>query len=123
MSGLDISLAPEELEHQVEPLMLLRGTGFSHVALAESLWNDSYGGPGGAALLGFADEEDRSQNFPAGLWQALKTEWYDLACTSSPKYEGLRSKVASLKGSPATVIVSTIAAALATTLGLAAAVL
>lgn len=43
MVGLDIDLAPEELESQAEQLAVLSGTAFSHITLAESMWNDLYG--------------------------------------------------------------------------------
>lgn len=87
------------------------------------MWNDLYGNPDGASLLGFGDREKRDKSLPAELWRALKVEWYELACTSSPKYSGLRVKIAALKGSPATVIVSSIAVGIASTLGLGAAIL
>lgn len=120
---LDIELNPDDLEAEAGELRVLHGASFSHVALAESLWNDKYGESGDPALLGFADEQRRDRSFPAELWRSFQREWYDLACTSNPRYKSLRARVASLKGSPATVIVSSISAGIGATLGLAAAVL
>lgn len=121
--ALDLKLKPADLEGEAEELQVLHGASFSHVALAESMWNDKYGEFGDPGLLGLTDEERRDRNYPAELWQAFKLEYYELTCTSSAKYKNLRAKVANLKGSSATVIVSSIAAGIASTVGLAAAVL
>ena len=122
-TSLAIDLAPEELEAQAEQLRLVSGSGFSHVALAESIWHDLYGNLDDPSLLGFSDREKHNRGLAIEMWRALRTEWYELACTTSPKYEGLRAKIASLRGNPATVIVSSIAAGIAATIGLTAAIL
>lgn len=121
--GLDIELTPEDLESEAEELSFVRGSAFSHIALAESIWNESYGDFHDPGLLGFSDKEKNNTALPAKLWDALVQEYFELVCTNNSKYKELRSKVQTLKGSPATVIVSSIAVGIGAVIGLAAGVL
>lgn len=123
MTGLDVSLEPEDLEAETEVLQLVAGSGVSHVALAQSMWNDMYSNVDDPELLGFGRRAAGKPGVPAEIWQAFKAEWRELACTDSEKYKSLRAQVRSLRGNPATVVVSSIAAGLASALGIAAGIL
>jgi hypothetical protein len=123
MAGLELSLAPADLETETEVLQLVAGSGISHVTVAESMWNDMYGNAQDPELLGFGRRTAGKTGVPAAVWQAFKAEWRELACTNSSKYRGLRAQVKSLRGQPATIVVSSISAGIAATLGIAAGIL
>ena len=123
MTGLDLSLEPSDLEAETEVLQLVAGSNVSHVAVAQSMWNDMYGSVQDPELLGFGRRAAGEAGVPAEIWQAFKAEWRELACTDSEKYKSLRVQVKSLRGNPATVVVSSIAAGLASALGIAAGIL
>ncbi len=121
--SLRVSLEPADLEAETEVLQLVAGSNVSHVAVAQSMWNDMYGNVEDPELLGFGRRAAGKPGVPAEIWQAFKAEWRELACTDSEKYKSLRAQVKSLRGNPATVVVSSIAAGLASALGIAAGIL
>jgi hypothetical protein len=123
VTGLDLALSPAELEAETDVLQLVAGTGLSHAAVAQSMWNDMYGDVEDPEVFGLGDESRSGKGLPTAVWRSFKSEWYQLACTDDPRYDVLRAKVKDLRGTPATVVVSTIAAGLAATLGVAAGVL
>jgi len=123
MTGLDISLEPQELEADSEVLQLTAGSGISPVTLAQAMWNDLYGNVDDPEVLGFGRRAAGDPSVPAQVWIAFKAEWRNLACTDSDKYKNLRHQVKSLRGHPATVVVSAIAAGISTALGITAGIL
>jgi hypothetical protein len=125
MTRLDLSLNPEQIEDQVEELKMMKGVPFSHIALAQSVWNDRYSEFNDSSILGFKEnnKDINNKELSGRLWNAIKEEWFQLACTDNEKYKDLRIEIQELKGGPATIIISSIAVALATTLGIAAGVL
>jgi hypothetical protein len=58
--------------------------------------------------------------FESDFWRACRAELYSLFCTNDRKYEDLRKRIYSTGGKAETVVVSTIAAAVAGTAGLVA---
>lgn len=123
MNELDLDLKAQDLADQVDELRGLAGADFSHTDVADAVWNDRYGELSDPAILGFRDNPDgNDKGLARKLWASLKAELRLLACTTSPKYSELRSKVAALKGQPGTVIVGVISATVAGTLGTAVAV-
>jgi hypothetical protein len=123
MKTLEISISPDELEQDVEQLKMLKGVRFDHVSLAESMWKDQYGDMEDPTLLGFSEKSKGDKGLSRRLWKAFKDEWFELACTNTSKYAGLRRKVAGLKGTPATVIVSSISAGIAASMGITAGII
>lgn len=123
MTGLDIALEPTELEADSEVLQLTAGSQVSPVALAEGMWHDLYGDVDDPEVLGFGRRFSGDPSVPAEVWTAFKIEWRDLSCTDSEKYKDLRAQVKALRGKPATVVVSAIAASFATGFGIASGIL
>ena len=123
MAAFNVAVQPGDLEQEVEQLQLLQACEFSHLSLAESLWNDEFGAPDDPRLLGFREKATGDKTLASTLWKAFKAEWFELACTQNPKYEALRKHVLELKGAPATVVVSSLSAGIAACIGLTAGIL
>jgi hypothetical protein len=123
MKTLEISINPDELEQDVEQLTMLKGIGFAHVSLAESIWKDQHGDLEDPSLFGFSEKSKGDKGLSRRLWKAFKDEWFELACSNTSKYDRLRKQVADLKGAPATVIVSSISAGIAACLGITAGII
>ena len=123
MSDIEIAINASELESLSDELFALKGQSFSHAMLAEAMWNDKFGGVSDPSIFGFGEGKNRDPSLSSKVWSSIKKEWYLLICTNDEKYDDLRKKVEDLNGKQATVIVSTISAVLASTLGLEAGLL
>lgn|SRR6476661_8221990 len=123
MSGVDVDVDPADLAAASEAVQLVQATGLSHLEIAHSVWMDLYADTDDPSLQALGARSKRGLEGPEGAWDAFRAEWRDLACTDSPKYEELRAKVKGLRGGPATVVVSAIAAGLSAALGIAAGIL
>jgi hypothetical protein len=66
---------------------------------------------------------DASRAITLPLWERLKAEFQLLLCSADSKYDGLRQQFASLGSRSQMTIVSSIAAAMATYVGIAAGIL
>jgi len=120
---LQFELRPEDLEREVPALRLTREFGVPHLTLAENLWNDRYGDMNDPQVLGFSETEKNNRALPMKVFHAFVDKLHLLICTTDRKYANLRRKMAELNGKPAALIVSTLSAALAATLGIAAGIL
>lgn len=123
MQGLEVSLDPSDLEADAVALQLVSSGRASHVLVAQSMWNDLYSEIDDPKLLGFGKKSAGQSGAPSTAWRAFTAEWRELSCTDNAKYDGLRDQVKALRGRPATVIVSTIAAGLSNDIGIEAGLL
>jgi hypothetical protein len=117
------ALSPDDIANSVEEIRVLEGFQVSPVLLAESVWRDRYGPATDPEVFGFSDKRAGGPGLPNRLWEAFKGEWYKFACTKDPKYRELRTKVSSLKGKPATVVISAMSIAISQQLGIGAGIL